>query len=122
MLVSMRWISGGPRTFSHADPNETSSINNSCLQSITMPYSIDSSSDSDTLLGHGSSPDRLSVEKSSLAKFPLKRRWCSASITTPLILHLCLATLYTTLFFAFWDYQGWKPSARHKSGLLAYSM
>lgn len=87
-----------------------------------MPRSIDSSSDSDTLLGHGSSPDRLSVEKSSLTKFPLKRRWRSASVTTPLILHLCLAAFYTTLFFAFWDYQGWKPSGRRKSGLLAYSM
>ncbi|OAQ76521.1 hypothetical protein VFPBJ_08881 [Purpureocillium lilacinum] len=86
-----------------------------------MPRSIDSSSDSDTLLGHGSSPDRLFVEKSSLTKFPLKRRWRSASVTTPLILHLCLAAFYTTLFFAFWDYQGWKPSGRHKSGLLAYS-
>ncbi|KAJ6442617.1 GTP:AMP phosphotransferase, mitochondrial [Purpureocillium lavendulum] len=86
-----------------------------------MPRSFDASSDSDTLLGHGhNSPERLSVEK-PLAKFPPKRRWRCAVVTTPVILHLCLAALYTTLFFAFWDYQAWKPSGRHKSGLLAYS-
>ncbi|PHH63511.1 hypothetical protein CDD81_5792 [Ophiocordyceps australis] len=85
-----------------------------------MPQSLELASDSDTLLSQerGSSE---SNEKPRLASFPLNKRRSWTSILTPLIIHLGLAAVYSTLFFAYWDFRSAAPVNRNKPGLKAYS-
>ncbi|PHH93029.1 hypothetical protein CDD83_2139 [Cordyceps sp. RAO-2017] len=87
-----------------------------------MPQFRDAPSDPERLLGRGkSSEDTMSSEELPPMTFRPKGRGRCPSITRQLTIHLCLAAIYLTIFFALWDYKGCGCRRRHKTGLHAYS-
>ncbi|KAK5989231.1 Transacylase cctO-like protein [Cladobotryum mycophilum] len=84
-----------------------------------MPRSLDSESDSQTLLSHGRDSFEKVADEELILHFPQKRR--DASITVPLIFHLGLVALYTTLFFAFWERRCHGLPSRSQNDLQFYS-